>query len=1607
MRLSQHQKQKLIANAQKVYKGYLALDFIKSKNIIAQESGVSISALDLVKTKFGSILTARNNIEKKEAIVIDGKNYEAVCAKTNGQVQLTIKRAVLNNGVSQIQALNRYTDEQVADLFAEHTFLIDPSRSGELAVSVDLAGSDSRLTIGGPGKIDLYRTHLVTLLNIIHKVDSEVDLSALLVALATGTGKTFVQALWMEVLAMSGFTGIFAVPDNLIPQFMSDIRKLLPDELVNDIRTLRRHEASEEATQMLENLNQSRGLIVADNETLIDSHYKELLAAPRDYTFLSVDEQHELMQVERRRKRLLQLPKHVLSLFLTATPDKETFELSGERPVATMSNLQKQEAGQGRLPKYETLKVPFFNDLNRQHASSWWAWIKNAAYINIPNYIFPEISSAAQFAIERVPFHFHYNRVAGQLDSGMRWDLQVPMAHKMLCIIEDDETLINFMTYLRDDTSRSGRPMQHIAGQAPSPNSLSSTDEPDDNPMVYSKGGFEPNGAHSIIRSAFDAITTASQAGINAERTHTAVPGTTIPLWGPYELIAKERAAVWQVASAQLPDEDTKIRVKAIADAGMAEQIKLNMFHYLVEYVLSDLTGLDQIKHNQMRKQNLGQLVELVRNKTREKKSTYGSTAYYSQKLSEKIDPRGAATIAPLLADIYQHWLKCQTVAAQRTQFVDNWFLDRNLLDAMLHALPASRAATSRRGQSYGAPAQKTFRERFEHYSDKYMVMSVMQGMDNAETSIGSNRPFSGLSKQRQAVFDEHGRIKPNAKARPRHSLMLLFGRGLDDIITPEYLDVDERGLPYHFDENIADEYFRLGFIGVYASNKKGKGFSDLNLHTVINLAEQTVNANNSPEVIIQASGRNRGLDETVDPYYFHVLGNRQETNFNPRLLERDNYYTKFFDAQALFNKQCISPLGEELARRIKDIYYKHQTNTSVAFDADAVQAEITQEISNFLRNINNRNSHNIALSRKHLAQVVSKAMSTLQKDIDGLRNPHGMSPMFLFLARSVTTIGNGFFSLYNWREDRAIEARLSAHEASLDQSPQAVLDKIYLKIIRQRDASVLSSFVLPSVQLLAWAKEEIGQLSEQFVENLISNGVDRDQLVRVLNAPSGEPEKKKQRRRTPGSNVSSVLPQNVIDKFYEFERLANRYNFTRENLIAVFNTEPTQRHAMVRNYASELETLLTQEHITKEVFLKAVEVLPPLPVVAEDVSSSQGHASLFGMIPVDLLQMLGLIMMTMQLDQEKQQVVMASLIDALAPILFHPQLLAACQFIVGNLNRDDLTVLFKQMLASPRIQVDEKAVEMADLVLSLVEIIRTKDKRGFQEKFLTKPTPRPSNRRPISRHDAEFNEMLPLLKTAFGCFLLGSLVIDAQTHFTNTNYKGDQVQVGASDNKLLAGISERLRSIQLPYREYAGKTKLATGFLGGLGKLVSVLAEENKADITFLTRIKKHILRPVWWTSSLSKWAFSFVETMKNLYFRLRDAVFVVLNKVKKLYAYLSGTMDRFEPSVKNETSTKFNKTTFEYMCDLNNLTPLSAVQVAMDECPKDALVSFETKLQEKTAAKPQPNPAQQGTTPLGFFEDTAPRSDSFEMKDFLDEDNQYLSDEENIPYLSMVGTR
>src|SRR3990167_342014 len=951
MKLQPSQKINLLKTAKNVYQSYVALDVFKSYQLPLQENKKN--------TLFEECQALLETTERSKDFLINNVYYKLSIVGNGPEYKVNFKR-IIGRAQSKVKQITEYSGEEFLDLLADQQFVVEKQEE-KFYLGNQI---QDNVKIGGIGKIDLYRTHLSTLYNIIEKIESEEDVSNLLVALAAGSGKTFVQALWMLILNMSGNNAIFAVPDKLVHQFKQDLSRLLPDELVTNIAIIRQGEKKPQDEALIDDLSKEDGkppkIILTSSEQLLDENYQSLSTANPQKTFLSFDEQHLLMKDEKRRIRLLELSKHMLTMFLTATPNQETYDLAGRHPVAIMSSGQKQKSGQGQFPVTMILEDENIAYKNRLRTYKFWTnkfWqnIFRSLLLRFSNSIQEDHSSVGVSVVEQLPFVAHHR----PNEQDPRWGLQVPMANKMLVIAANIEYIINFCASYKNPQNVYAYKDGNIVNRSDIANFFQLNDVEDD------------------IRTE-----------------------------------DRERKRLEYLNS--LPGSEQEIG-RRLSNNSLKDQARYNIFHAMMEYVLKDLTGLDEITHNRKRKNDPKAFQKLILKKLRESQDVKHDDVYFTNKLKSLIDGHGADEIGGILSDLYKVLHKYSEDFNSRDDFnifVDNWSLDHKIADNIW--LNNSKLAYN-----------------FYKYIESHLMICIMSGMVNAEISIKESKPFLGFESETYPMYQD-GVLVDRAKKRKRTYLETLNDQSTETIFTPRYVD--------DLTEEHCDNYFRLGFVGAYISNKKTEGFSDRNLHTVINLTQEKLSPNNDPAALIQGAGRIRGLDETVVPTYIHARGRGDAATFDLNNLKKDDYYPDLFKAKKKYNKEFLAVLGERVGNEIIEWFNANIAPDNI-IDEEQLRRQTLKIIAKALRDINDKNDHNIKLSSSQLTNVIGVAMKTLDAQIKQIKEPYKISLFIRVLGSILNFIAETYYTF----KRRSATVKVSQFRSPDNKSS----DEVYVKILK------------------------------------------------------------------------------------------------------------------------------------------------------------------------------------------------------------------------------------------------------------------------------------------------------------------------------------------------------------------------------------------------------------------------------------------------------------------------------------------------------------------------------------------------------------------------------
>ncbi len=947
--LSKEERQVLLNSAGMIYTKYIALDVMRNK-VFCKTQNESANMSSLYDMCIQYIASADTHKE----ILIGEKVYNLV--KQPGSNNITITRPYLDSPV--IKQLDKYSDTDLTTLLYDQTFTFQQISNGDWASGILLPDNT---VLGGPNKIAIYRTHLVTLYNIIQRINQNqtIDLKAMLVAFPTGSGKTFFQALWLHVLSFAGVTAIFTMPENLVPQFCKDMGRMLPDSVVANINVLKG-----DANELTAIISQGSKIIVTSSKNLLDNCFHADILCNNKSIFLSFDEQHKTDEVERHSVRRTILEEKHVSLYLTATPREKTYIESGKKPVAMMSPAQKQQAGQGKLGSIKTIQTMFDVDLNRKYVplKHYKKFILNEIFSLGAGWFFSPISSAAREAIEYLPYQISY-----EPGKNKRWDIQMPMATKMLWLIDDNESLVNFFQRVN-----SGNRAYYYHDGA-----LQTVNEA----KLY---------VNDYIKDMKKSLDTMHKKNFFDAQTKGM-------------------------------SDNCKCKYKKIADGGLFRQVRANMFHYLIEYVLMDITGLMQIELNELRKNDLSTLVAKVQ-------SYYDNEEpqdrdYFFEKLVGKIGQEAADEISPLLGNIasYLKFLSNNSSDILK-DFCDNSFVDSRLYEVLIDKIGSFKIA-------------------FANYANKYQIVAVMANMKESETSIEDSKPFNAMQHVEHVTSNDETNVRKVKKRRrsAMEQLAEVFGKKVsDDYFDPQYLE--------NVDEQLIDKLFDLGFVGIYVSNKKSVGANFRDLHTVVSIVENDLTENANPNVQVQSYGRLRGLDSTMSPTYISVLGRKVKTLFDLNLLAQDgDYYPKYFEAEKAYNKKCIKTLGKSLAQDIIKAYNESHDKSGET-NYPLYKSKTLKLIAKAFRQLNINNHFDASLSRAQLSEVITIASSHIDDEIYTIKHPYDIG---LFPRFAVGFI-NGLFSIYCAPHNFYINRNLAKHAASLKTTdPTKNADRIYLKIIK------------------------------------------------------------------------------------------------------------------------------------------------------------------------------------------------------------------------------------------------------------------------------------------------------------------------------------------------------------------------------------------------------------------------------------------------------------------------------------------------------------------------------------------------------------------------------
>ncbi len=933
-------KHNLLTAIEKVHEQYSALNFL-GDNFIEQGRN-KVSLLEGVQS------AADRNQNSPVVMDIDGchvtmtfnkdpaSNRISLLISTNPPIPPSEISATANNQ----HPLPKYESvkEKLA-LLCNKNFTLTKNAKGELCPSVDADfNANTRYTLGGADKYPLYKTHLNNLANIYKHIKSGEDIKNILIALATGSGKTFMQALWLLVIDIAGLDGLFVLPQELIEQFKKDFKKLLPDELCNKIALIDKSTVAVEDEAILNELgnkeiNNRKRFVISSYEKTLDNHFNEVEGLSKN-VLMTFDEQHKVTEVESRKLKLKKLAKKFLLMALTATPDKLSYELAGGKPVATMSNAMKAKNNQGNLPRFITSMAKTVDD-KLAEADERLNTFKNKVKLRFVDTIQEPLSSPIMTTLQELPFMV--------IEQGAGIPARRPVGDKLLVALDDVNEMINLNNVIRQEEN-----YQENDSKV--------------NAIIYAKTNTEVT---TVVEKKYDANNPIRIYHDENKKNRDKI----------YSFFNFDQYEIEEVGNAKTVEYDNvekeihrsylaekrqtlATKVAGVQHITLQRQIDQNILSSFVEYLIRLMTGLDTIQLNLLRKNNKAGLMTLIRSKLADLNAK-SELDYYNKLIEDGIDHEGALKIATILSQIA--W-RFTSFSPFLEKLVMNSSLDNAIYEEALNSVTQSH--------------------QFRDYVKTHRTLYLMEGYNE-------NKPFTHFKETHKRVFDENGLLNKDAKKRKHDITDTLDKDSIEYFYEPQSITF---AADSKTNETIADNYFKLGFVGMYISNKKTEGFNDPNLATVIQVIPNEANSLNNPQKAIQAAGRARGLDETKAPVVIQAIGHGVKPCFDlNKNLNKYDFYPDYFAAMNKYKNIHFNAMAVRIKDEVMQWIYKN-CDAKGKVDKNKLIKVIESTVANAVREINNFNDHKLKVTRQQISQLIYLTQDEINKEIIKLQEPNKMS---------------------------------------------------------------------------------------------------------------------------------------------------------------------------------------------------------------------------------------------------------------------------------------------------------------------------------------------------------------------------------------------------------------------------------------------------------------------------------------------------------------------------------------------------------------------------------------------------------------------------------------
>ncbi len=960
-----NERSKIASAGKKVYLGYLLLDMVNDKKgdyfTLNGKKGLSLNEYVAELVKSGT-LSQPIKIGKKDCKICLTKNPD-----NTYEVKIINTASDLANE-SDLKPKDEYSDSDFLDLCNRHELAFSCNENGRYAFSTKVGEH----IIGGPNKIDLYPIHIANLYQMIKHIENGKDIN-MLVAMATGSGKSFTQALLALVLEMADYRGVFAVHrDSLVSQLKEDFDKLLPTSIAGKIKLYEKG-----ITDSID----SNSHIITTHDVLFKeklNEFKELFKNDRYWT--CIDEAHNAAKVELYKKGIEGL--NVPISFLTATPSEFITKKVG--CVINLSPKEKEKLGISKRDikiKKETKsrvgKAKGINFLER--LVLWFANLIEKERLNPAYELIDNIEESVVYRKSTDPFYVKDDEVRKSL----RWNTHLPIGKKLLALVgrESEESVINFHLKLHgsditdDETNRAYEKLYNMK-------------------HFYDLDQIDCNSGQKLVESTYSAY----------ERGNKTSRFTTYALFGlfllskhrmfldgaylrEYEESKKElrKAGLCNYLVDQHSLDEAKSFVEQNVDysSNAAKYQEFNVLHGVIENTIFYLTGYDSITLNHKRRHDLDSLIKEVKEKLSAETIEEHKDQILINLVSEGIPDSIAEDIAEQEFRVLKVLKNSQTDDDFFRAMIDNWSLDKKIHDQYNTAkskveyevLEDSQddfsIVDSLSSNEEISLTQDGSLSDLQEFCKRHKTVFMVGGMQKVTTKIDENRPFFDLKEK---IFKLNAEGNDELKSRTKHKYSTI--ERFDDTISQYYYEPNY--CPAEYTEEVIDKLFKKGLIGSYVTSEKTTGFNDPNLcnvGVVVNKADENIN---NPDELVQ-SDRNRKLDWAEQPFYFLATGQGVKASFNVNELTKGNYIPALNKAHRKHNKELVKRLGFKIAEQIQD-YISDNTDPSGKANPSALENKLVEIIWKEYEDLYNQNNHDSRKRKEDFIRVLNDTYKILYR---------------------------------------------------------------------------------------------------------------------------------------------------------------------------------------------------------------------------------------------------------------------------------------------------------------------------------------------------------------------------------------------------------------------------------------------------------------------------------------------------------------------------------------------------------------------------------------------------------------------------------------------------